>query len=68
MMRNILRIHGKSCELTCNGTAGRYHISVSEKVNIPAMAEMIVEDKAEDGKMIPKELCLVESSDSLRNT
>ena len=48
--------------------AGCYRLSVSEKVNILAMAEMIIEGKAVDGQIIPKELWLVESSDSLRNT
>ena len=52
VVQNVLSIHGKSCELMCNGKIGCYRILVSEKVNIPAMTEMIIEGKLEDGQML----------------
>ena len=57
---NILTIHGKSCELTCSGAVRCYRVSVSEKVHIPAMTEMIIEGKVEEGQKHPKELCIIE--------
>ena len=62
-VQNVLSIHGKSCELTCNGKIGCYLISVSEKVNIPSMTEMIIEGKLEDGQMLGHELCIIEPKD-----
>ena len=63
MVRNVLFIHGKSCELMCNGKVGCYRISVSEKVNIPAMTEMIIEGKIADGQMLSHELFIIEPKD-----
>ena len=63
VVRNVLTMHGNSCDLTCSGAVGCYRISLSEKVNIPAMTEMIIEGQVEDGQISPKELCIVEPKD-----
>ena len=42
---NSLVIQGKKCKLTCSGSVGCYRIVVSNKVEIPAMSEMIIEGK-----------------------
>ena len=58
--RNILTVQGKSCELTCSGSIGCYRVTVSKKVQIPPMTEMLIEGKLEDRRIGPKELCIIE--------
>ena len=60
VVRNILTIHGKPCEMTCSGAIGCYRLSVAEKVQIPARSEIIVDGKVEDGQVHPKGLCIIE--------
>ena len=60
VVHNILSIHGKSFDLLCNGKLGCYRISVFEKVNVPAMSEMIIQGKVEDGQRLKNGLCIIE--------
>ena len=60
VVHNFLSIHGKSFDLLCNGKLGCYRISVSEKVIVPAMSEMIIQGKVEDGQRLKNELCMIE--------
>ena len=63
MVHNVLTIHGISCEMMCSGTVGRYRLSVSEKVHIPAMTEMIIDGRVENSQIHPKGLCIIEPKD-----
>ena len=60
IVRNVLTIDGKPCEMTCSGAVGCYRLSVAKKVQIPAMSEMIIDGKVEDGRIHPKGLCIIE--------
>ena len=60
IVRNVLTIDGKPCEMTCSGAVGCYRLSVAEKVQIPAMSEMIIDGKVEHGRIHPKGLCIIE--------
>ena len=45
---NSLLIQGKKCRLTWSGSIGCYRIVVLNKIEIPAMSEMIIEGKVLD--------------------
>ena len=57
---NLLLIQGKKCKLTCSGSIGCYRVVVLNKVEIPAMSEMIIEGKVLDGGTAKNNLCIVE--------
>ena len=57
---NSLVIQGKKCKLTCSGSIGCYRIVVSNKVEIPAMSEMIIEGKVLGSQNVKNNLCIVE--------
>ena len=52
----------------CNGTVGCYRLSVSEKVQIPAMTENIINGKVENSQIHPKGLCIIEPKDQTNGT
>ena len=68
VVHNVLKIHGISCEMMCSGTVGCYRLSVSEKVHIPAMTEMIIDGKVENSQIHPKGLCIIEPKDQTNGT
>ena len=43
--QNVVTVQGKPCKLMCSGSIGCYRIAVQEKIEIPAMMEMVVEGK-----------------------
>lgn len=43
--KNTLTIQGKPCKLICSGSIGCYRIALEEKIEIPAMSEIVIEGK-----------------------
>ena len=57
---NSLLIQGKKCKFTCSGSIGCYRVVVLNKVEIPAISEMIIEGRVLDGGNAKNNLCIVE--------
>ncbi|MCG8076675.1 MAG: retroviral-like aspartic protease family protein, partial [Candidatus Thiodiazotropha taylori] len=60
---NTLTIQGKPCKLDCSGSIGCYRIAVQEKIEIPAMSEMVIEGKVLGLRQDAGGLCIVEPKD-----